>query len=360
MYSIRQVNETDQSKWQKCLAETKELNHSFDWRWKDIIQEVFGHKPIYLLVEDEKNNPLAVAPFFHVSSLLFGSAIISVPYLNGGGIAVDSSLTELEKNSIYEIFSEKFISLSKDYSTKYSELRFRNQVNYFSSLDFIKLRKHKVAMTRMLLQDPESMFSSFPPKLRSQIRKPSKESCTSVSEPGHLVSNKMISHFYQVFSTNMRDLGIPVYPKDFFSKALSAFGKKSRLTIVYHHKKPVAAGITIGTTKMVEVLWASSLKKYKKISPNMLLYWEMIKHAIIDGYLSIDFGRSSKDSGTFKFKEQWGTSAEQLYWYYYVSNGEIPEISSQNQKMSLLISLWKQMPLPATQILGKYITKSLP
>jgi serine/alanine adding enzyme len=130
--------------------------------------------------------------------------------------------------------------------------------------------------------------------------------------------------------------------------------------MVFHQTTPVAAGITIGNHDTVEVPWAASLKKYRKMSPNMLLYWEMMKYSILDGYLRFDFGRSSVDSGTYKFKAQWGAVPDQLHWYYHILKGDVPEISPQNKKMAALVTLWKYIPLPLTNIMGKYITRSLP
>jgi serine/alanine adding enzyme len=314
---------------------------------------------MYLLAETQDKKTLGVFPLFHVKSMLFGSALISVPYLNGGGPIFHHEVKD--KKKLLESFTEKAIQLSHEKNVRYSEIRSRFSYTGISAhLDILKERTHKVGMSRILAQDPESLFSSFPPKLRSQIRKPTKEGCSVISAKGNTVTSALIHDFYKVFSVNMRDLGIPVYPKELFSTSLAAFGKESRLTVVYHQKQPVAAGITIGTTETVEVPWASSLKKYKKIAPNMLLYWEMMKHAITDGYLRFDFGRSSRDSGTYKFKEQWGASPDQLYWYYYLSQGKIPEVSSQNESMSILVSMWKCMPLPVSQIIGRYITRSLP
>jgi serine/alanine adding enzyme len=358
MYSIRLANESDHENWQTCLRNSKEKHHSFDWRWRDIIQTVFRHEPIYLLAEDKEKKTVAILPLFNVKSLLFGTSLISLPYLNGGGIAFENNTQDREK--ILSLFLEKIVSVSQEKSARYTEIRSRVSLDDYPPVGILKKRTHKAGMSRMLAQDPETLFSSFPPKLRSQIRKPTKEGCSVVSEKGSIARNQLINNFYEVFSTNMRDLGIPVFPKELFTECLKKFGNESRVTVVFHRNQPVAAGITIGTTETVEVPFASSLKKHKKIAPNMLLYWEMMKQSILDGYLRFDFGRSSKDSGTYKFKEQWGATPEQLHWYYHISHGEIPEVSSDNKNMSLLVNMWKIMPLPLSKIIGKYITRSLP
>jgi lipid II:glycine glycyltransferase (peptidoglycan interpeptide bridge formation enzyme) len=49
----------------------------------------------------------------------------------------------------------------------------------------------------------------------------------------------------------------------------------------------------------------------------MLLYWEALKLAIATGDKLFDFGRCTIDSGTYRFKNQWGAQACQLHWDYW-------------------------------------------
>ena len=124
---------------------------------------------------------------------------------------------------------------------------------------------------------------------------------------------------------------------------------------------PVASGFLIGFKKRLEIPWASSLKEYNKLSPNMLLYWSVLKFAIENGYKQFDFGRSSIESGTYRFKEQWGAKPIQLYWYYWLSNGgKLPELNPHNPKYQTAINIWKRLPLSVTKIIGPRIVKNLP
>jgi hypothetical protein len=123
---------------------------------------------------------------------------------------------------------EKVICESEDKGVHYTELRARTTYSSMLSNLTLKEKTHKVAMNRILTQDPESLFSSFPPKLRSQIRRPTKEGCHVVSVTGNEVNPSQINQFFSVFSQNMRGLGTPVFPKELFSETLSAFGKKKQ------------------------------------------------------------------------------------------------------------------------------------
>ena len=66
----------------------------------------------------------------------------------------------------------------------------------------------------------------------------------------------------------------------------------------------------------VEVPWASSIRDYNSLCPNHLLYWHILDAAVADGCAVLDFGRSTPNEGTFKFKEQWGAQPVPLHWEY--------------------------------------------
>ena len=74
-----------------------------------------------------------------------------------------------------------------------------------------------------------------------------------------------------------------------------------------------------------------------------------------------DFGRSSPDGGTYKFKKQWGAQPETLHWQYWLKNGqELPELNPQNPKYQLMIKTWQKLPVPITKIIGPLISRNLP
>ncbi len=141
---------------------------------------------------------------------------------------------------------------------------------------------------------------------------------------------------------------------------MASFSKTAKIITVQYDNRPVAAGLTIGFGNNVEVPWASALRKYNKQSPNMLLYWEMIKAACEDEYEFFDFGRSSLDAGTFKFKKQWGSEPQPLHWYYHLRRGEAPDVNPKSAKFSLLVNTWQKLPLPIANLAGPLITRHLP
>ena len=160
----------------------------------------------------------------------------------------------------------------------------------------------------------------------------------------------------------MRDLGTPVYSKSFFKNILEEFPETTWICTVYtKDKQPVASGFLLGFKEIIEIPWASSLRTYNRYSPNMLLYWSSVKFACEKGYKVFDFGRSTPNEATYRFKEQWGAKPVQLYWYYWIRNGgTVPELNPGNPKYSIAITIWKKLPVSMTRIIGPSIVKNLP
>jgi FemAB-related protein (PEP-CTERM system-associated) len=220
----------------------------------------------------------------------------------------------------------------------------------------LPVRSEKVSMILPLPSSPSQLWNRFTSKLRSQIRRPQRE------DP-YLVSGgpERLDDFYKVFARNMRDLGTPVYGKAFFRNILTTFPENSWVTVMYLRKQPVSAGFLIGYGQTLEIPWASTIRDVNHLSVNMLLYWEVLKAAIERGYQHFDFGRSSRDASTFRFKQQWGARPKQLYWHYWLrEDRELPALSPSNHKYAMLIALWKRLPVPVANRLGPPVVKNLP
>jgi lipid II:glycine glycyltransferase (peptidoglycan interpeptide bridge formation enzyme) len=211
----------------------------------------------------------------------------------------------------------------------------------------------------MLLDLPDSsdaLIKSFKSKLRSQINRPLKQGLKIKS--GGL---ELINDFYRVFIENMRDLGSPVHAKQLIKNVMTEFSDHARILLVHKDGLPLAAALTVGFNGTIENPWASALKRYSHLSPNMLLYWGMLDYAAQNGFARFDFGRSTPGEGTFKFKEQWGARPEPLQWYNFVWSGAIKESSGSNpgRFYKVSIEIWKRLPVAATRVLGPPVRKHI-
>src|SRR5262249_38334220 len=193
-------------------------------------------------------------------------------------------------------------------------------------------------------------------KVRNQVRKAEKAGLTA--EHGGL---ELLQCFYQVFARNMRDLGTPVYGMQFFKEVLSTFPDSTRIFVVRHATRPVAASVVSWHRDVIEVPWASSLREFNPHCANTLLYWQMLRFAVERGFPTFDFGRSTPDEGPFRFKRQWGAEPHELVWEYWMSsNNGIPDISPKNPRYSRAIALWRRLPLGLTTMVGPRVARGIP
>lgn len=334
----------DEAAWEQFVQSHPEACGYHAAAWGGLINRVFGHTAYYLMARDQEGQVKGVLPLVFMKSPLFGRFLTSVPFFNYGGVLFKSADAQ---NALLDAAAET----ARGLEATHIELRQLAPLE----IDW-PVRSHKVSMRLELPQCYEDLLKAFPSKLRSQVRRGEKEGMTS-----RLGGVEVLDDFYQVFARNMRDLGTPVYGKGFFREILQTFSNEARICAVYLADRPVAAGFVIGFRHTLEIPWASSDRRHARLAPNMALYNAVLQYACTEGYREFDFGRSTVNSGTYRFKEQWGAKPLTLYWYYWLSEwSKLPELNPQNPKYQLAIRLWQHLPVPVTQFVGPAIVKYLP
>ncbi len=344
MTLVRLATDDDAEIWDNYVfaSENAESYHPYEWR--KLFERVYGHNCYYYLAEDESGQLCGVLPLVQLNSRLFGNFLVSVPGFNYAGTLADNDV-------VRELLIASAWDQAKRLGASHIELRHNSNVKI--SLPF---RDDKVAMRLPLPDSCDSLWSGFPSKLRAQIRRPTKEGATC--DEGGV---ELVDDFYKVFSRNMRDLGTPVFPRELFVEMCRSFPETTRVFVVRLDGIACAAGITYGFRERLEIPSASSLREYNRASVNMLLYWTVLQYAIREGYSLFDFGRSTVNEGTFRFKKQWGAEPDPLCWHYRLPDGEeIPRINPQNPKFRLATKLWQKLPVGFANVLGPHIVRNLP
>ncbi len=331
------------AEWDAFVSRQREGTVDHLWAWRRVISGTLGHESTYLAAR-RGTELVGVLPLVLVRSRLFGRSVVSLPFLNYGGILTDDQ-------AVVDALVDAARGVAIDFRGSHVELRHTRR-----RCPEIPCRQHKLAMTLALPSVTDELWASLDRKVRNQVRKAQKANLVVASGGVELVDE-----FYAVFARNMRDLGTPVYPKSLFEATMRAFADRARVFVVRHDSRPIAAGVSIGFRQTVLNPWASSLREFRQLCPNMLLYWAMLEQAVADGVTTFDFGRSSPGGGTHQFKLQWGAVERPLCWeYVLLSPSEPPDQGPSNARFDLAIALWQRLPVGLANLIGPVIARSLP
>ncbi|MFZ0943706.1 MAG: FemAB family XrtA/PEP-CTERM system-associated protein [Syntrophobacteraceae bacterium] len=330
--------------------------------WKEVIEQTYGHSTYYLLGEcscnesgQESNASVCgILPLVHIKHFLFGNTLVSMPFLDYGGLLAENPEVESalirEAAAIGGRLGAACIELRQTVHLKGLETGSNEQTN--PAQRAVTANSNKVRMVLDLPASSDDLLRSFKAKLRSQVNRPIKDGLKY-----SIGGAEFLDDFYTIWLKNMRDLGSPAHSKKLFLSILQSFEPLTRVCVVHKDGVPSAASLIIRSKNQMLNPWASSLREYSKLNPNMLLYWAMLEYSCECGCSSFDFGRSSPDAGTYRFKEQWGAKPQALYWHYIPLKPGRLRVGSHVSKRGAAEDIWRRLPVSLTAVLGPRVRK---
>lgn len=344
-YSLS-IEESAAPDWDIFVAAAPEASLYHLSGWTALAQEVFGHRTLFVHARDASGQLRGVLPLAQQRSWLLGNFATSVAFFNYGGAVASDPLVAQQMMSQAAAFAGRL-------GCRYVEFRdTRPRPGGWA------LRTDKVALQLELPGTFEELGKRLGSKLRSQVKRAEREELRR--RAGGL---ELLDDFYRIFAENMRDLGTPVYPKRFFEAILRRFAEYCQLLVIDWRGEPAAAAFLVFWRGGAEVPWASCRACAKPIGLNMKLYWELLAQSIQRGCNRFDFGRSTVDSGTYRFKRQWGAQPVPLYWYRWERHSSPPSPAADDgpgKALRAATAIWQRMPLWAANALGPLVSGALP
>lgn len=308
--------------------------------WKSVIEKSFGHPGYYLYTEQE-GRITGVLPLVHVSSLLFGNALISVPFCVYGGIlATDPASGEALRAAACE--------LSEELRVDYLELRNRqpSQSGWPTKSLYVTFRKE-------IDPDPEVNLKNIPRKQRAMVRK----GIDAGLEAGF---DEDTGDFYDIYSESVHGLGTPVFSRKYFRILKEVFGPDCEILSVKKDGRVLASVMSFYFRNEILPYYGGGNADARRYKGYDFMYWEVMRQACSKDITLFDYGRSKEGTGSYRFKKHWGFVPEPLHYeYYLVRAKEVPDISPANPKYRLFIDVWKRMPLSMSRILGPLLSRYL-
>lgn len=344
--NIRLADQHDKKAWDTYINSRPDAAPYSLYAWKEAVEDAYGHKACYLLAEED-GKIQGVLPLVHFRIPLRSRNLVSLPYCDIGDILADTK-------EISRLLAEEALLLTEQMKVDGLDIRSCTEQLIDAGSEWkVDIQTGKVRMLMDLPDSSEELWKSFKSKLRSQVNKAEKNGLTFCWG-----AEKDLDDFYQVFSSNMHALGSPVHSKQWIEKILEYYGENARMGLIFKDGLPVGCGIILFTKHRVSIPWASTLREFNRLSPNMMLYWNFLKFAADHKKQVFDFGRSTLNEGTFRFKKQWGAAPEPLYWYRVTPTDNSQESEKNTPvKREKLAGLWSKMPLSVANALGPKIRK---
>jgi FemAB-related protein (PEP-CTERM system-associated) len=310
--------------------------------WSRLIQQVYPHDCIYLASREADGKIAGVLPLVRVRSLLFGHYLVSLPFLNYGG--------PLGSVSAVKALANHAAGIAEKQNVKLLELRSRFELD----IDLPVSHRKITVLLDLPERDPDLLWRALPSKVRSQVRRPQKDGVSVRFGPDQ------VGPFYHVFARHMRDLGTPVQPRKLFDAINEVFPDDAQFGCAYLDGQPIAAGCGFRWGGEFEMTWASALVEFKHLSANMLLYWAFMERCINEGVRLFNFGRCTPNGGTHRFKQQWGSRDQPLWWYYRAAGARASTPSPDDGAYSMGPRIWRHLPLAVANTVGPHLVQYVP
>ncbi len=130
---------------------------------------------------------------------------------------------------------------------------------------------------------------------------------------------------------------------------------------VLNEKEALAGSVFFSFNDTVTYGFNGSRRDLFDFRPNDLLHWNAIYTAQKEGYKYYDMGEvQSEQEGLAAYKSKWCNLKSMIYHYYYpLEQGNTKTLIDITPSGKLKETIWKKIPLPLTEVLGKIIYKYL-
>ncbi|WP_326539089.1 FemAB family XrtA/PEP-CTERM system-associated protein [Pseudorhodoferax sp.] len=309
--------------------------------WQKVVRHAFRHDT-YFLYAEEAGRIRGVLPLAHVSSRLFGNALVSLPFAVYGGVVADDA----EAATALEARAQQ---VARELGVDHLELR-----NVQARHADWPTQDLYVTFRKAIAPEEEANMLAIPRKQRAMVRKGIKNGLVSVVDAD-------VDRFFALYADNVHRHGTPALSKRYFRLLCETFGADCEvLTVTSSDGKPLSSVLSFYFRDEVLPYYAGDDTAARDMAANDFKYWELMRRACARGLKVFDYGRSKQGTGSFAFKKNWGFEPTPLHYQYCLYKRDaIPQNNPANAKYQLMIRTWRRLPIGVANWLGPFIVRSL-
>jgi FemAB-related protein (PEP-CTERM system-associated) len=340
--AIRNLAPGDEGRWDAFVASCPEATFFHLAGWRRVIETAFRHRTFYLMAERD-GAVTGVLPLTLVKTRLFGTRLIANAFcVRGGPIAADAASLEALDAAAVKLMEE----------LRAPVLEFRSASDHRSG--WITKGDLYASFRKPIDPSVDKNMKAIPRKQRAMVRKGIQNGLRSEIDSD-------ATRLHRVYGESVRNLGTPVFSKEYFELLLTTFSEHSDIvTITTSGGKPVASVLNFYFRDEVLPYYGGGTIDARRLAANDFMYWEVMRRACERGYRVFDFGRSKIGTGAYDFKTYWNFEPTPLVYQFRLAAGQkMPDLNPLNPNFALFVRIWKKLPLAVAARLGPSIVRGL-
>lgn len=319
--------------------------------WRKLIEDAYGHSPVYLIIQGNNGDISAGLPLFIVKSNIMGNRLSSLP-------CAQSCNPLVSNQQQFEQLMHFVLAIREKERLGYFELKTDGRFRFGSDILGKPLNAYST-YTLDIDNAVEAVKSTFH---RSSIQRAIKRS--------HKLGMKLVvgdSHhdvklFYLLYLRLRKKYGLLPQPFKFFSTMWQIMQKNDHIDVMHaeYQGRIISSILLLKYKGTITYEYGASVFDMRHHRASQFLLWEAIKRSISQGYERFDFGRTADDNkGLSQFKSRWGTIREPLSYYYAPERRGFSTIRQNSSVKNLMHYTLRYIPDYLCRLTGSLLYKNL-
>ena len=163
-----------------------------------------------------------------------------------------------------------------------------------------------------------------------------------------------LQRFLNVYSISLRNLGTPIYPKQYFRSLLEQFSEQILLVSAVGASTDLTTVLCFQYKDRLMPYYGGGINEARDFHAYPWMYWQLMKYGVDHQMPTFDFGRSPDKSGPYAFKKNLGFKPRKLNYCYLPLQGTVPDLTGNSRIAKQLIATWQKLPLPIANLVGPF------
>ena len=280
-------------------------------KYKKLLESFISCNSDYLICIDEYENVTGVLPVMSKNGI-YGKVYNALPFYGANGsilfenIEVRKSIIEAYNHLVVDSLSATLITSPFDAQPEPNDLKY-------------DLKDYRIGQITFFPVNANDLMSLFHYKTRNMVRKAQKNNIVIKIEN----TSDALEYLYSTHVENLEEIGGKVKTKYFFDSFQVHFeaGKDFNIYVAYINGIRIAALLLFYHKKIVEYYTPVISQNYRELQPLSLLIFEAMQDAVQNGFTSWNWGGTwGSQDGVYRFKQRWGTTDINYYYYSQINN----------------------------------------